>query len=36
MKRCRINKNMLIIYINEFCNEQLFRLIDLFIVHEHS
>ena len=27
---------MLIIYINELCNEQLFYLINLFIVDEHS
>ena len=36
MKRCRVNENMLIIYINELCNEQLFYLINLFIVDEHS
>ena len=36
MKRCRINKNILIIYINELYNEQLFYLIDLFIVDKHS
>ena len=35
MKRYRIDKNMLIIYINEFYNEQLFCLINLFIVDEH-
>ena len=36
MKRCRVNKNMLIIYINEFYNEQLFCSINLFIVNEYS
>ena len=36
MKRCRINKNVLIIYINQFYNEQLIYLINLFIVDEHS
>ena len=36
MKRCRINKDILIIYINELYNEQLFYLIDLFIVDKHS
>ena len=36
MKRCHIDENMLIIYINELCNEQLFYLINLFIVDEHS
>ena len=35
MKSCYINENILIIYINEFCNEQLFCLINLFIVDEH-
>ena len=35
MKRYYINKNMLIIYISEFFNEQLFCLINLFIVDEH-
>ena len=36
MKRYRVNENMLIIHINELCNKQLFYLIDLFIVDEHS
>ena len=36
MKRCRVNENMLIIYINEFYNKQLFCSINLFIVNEHS
>ena len=36
MKRCRINEDILIIYINEFYNEQLFCSIYLFIVDEHS
>ena len=36
IKRCRVDKDMLIIYINELCNEQLFYLINLFIVDEHS
>ena len=36
IKRCRVNKDILIIYINEFYNKQLFYLIDLFIVDEHS
>ena len=36
MKRYRINKNMLIIYISELYNEQLFYLINLFIVDKHS
>ena len=36
MKRCRVNKNMLIIYINELYNKQLFRLINLFIDDKHS
>ena len=35
MKRYYINKNMLIIYINEFCNEQLFCSINLFIINKH-
>ena len=35
MKRYHINKNILIIYINEFYNKQLFCLINLFIVDEH-
>ena len=36
MKQYYIDKNVLIIYINEFCNEQLFCLVNLFIVDEHS
>ena len=36
MKRYRVDKNMLIIYINELCNEQLFYSINLFIVDKHS
>ena len=36
MKRCYVNKDVLIIYINEFYNKQLFYLINLFIVNEHS
>ena len=36
MKRCYIDENMLIIYINELYNEQLFYLFNLFIVDEHS
>ena len=36
MKRCRVNENMLIIYISELYNKQLFYLINLFIVDEHS
>ena len=36
MKRCRVNENILIIYINEFYNKQLFYLINLFIVDKHS
>ena len=36
MKRCRVDENILIIYINELCNEQLFYLINLFIVDKHS
>ena len=35
MKRCRVDENILIIYINEFYNEQLFCLINLFIIDEH-
>ena len=35
MKRYRINKNILINYINEFCNKQLFYSINLFIINEH-
>ena len=35
MKRCRIDEKILIIYINEFCNEQLFYLINLFIINKH-
>ena len=36
MKRYCVDKDILIIYINELCNEQLFYLINLFIVDEHS
>ena len=36
MKRYRVNKDILIIYINEFYNEQLFCSINLFIINEHS
>ena len=36
MKRYCVDKSILIIHINEFCNRQLFCLIDLFIVDEHS
>ena len=36
MKRYYINKNVLIIYINELYNEQLFCLINLFIIDKHS
>ena len=36
MKSCRVNKDILIIHINELCNKQLFYLINLFIVDEHS
>ena len=36
MKRYRVEKDMLLIYINEFCNKQLFCLINLFIVNKHS
>ena len=35
MKRCRVNKDILIIYINEFCNKQLFYSINLFIIDKH-
>ena len=35
MKLYYINKNMLIIYRTELCNEQLFYSINLFIVDEH-
>ena len=35
MKRYRVNKNILIIYISEFYNEQLFCSINLFIIDEH-
>ena len=36
MKRYYIKKNILIIYISEFYNKQLFYLINLFIIDEHS
>ena len=36
MKRCRVDKNILIIYINELYNESLFYSINLLIVDEHS
>ena len=35
MKRYRIDKDILIIYINEFYNKQLFCSINLFIIDEH-
>ena len=35
MKQCRVDKNILIIYINEFCNKQSFCLINLLIINEH-
>ena len=36
MKRYRVDKKILIIYINELYNEQLFYLINLFIIDKHS
>ena len=36
MKRYRIDENMLIIFINELCDEQLFYSINLFIIDKHS
>ena len=35
MKRYRINENILIIYISELYNKQLFYLIYLFIIDEY-